>query len=47
MEPIVVGVMELGAAGGTGVNTPKKFGVATRRYDRYLGVGATGSDQNQ
>lgn len=40
MEPIVVGVVGLGAVGGTVASTLREVGVATCRYDRYLGVGA-------
>jgi hypothetical protein len=47
MEPIVVGVMGLRAVGGTVANTPKEVGVATRRFDRYLGVGAPGTEEIQ
>jgi UDPglucose 6-dehydrogenase len=40
MESMVVGIVGLGAVGGTVASTFTEVGVATRRYDRYLGVGA-------
>lgn len=40
MDPVVVGVVGLGAVGGTVASRLTEVGVATRRYDRYLGVGA-------
>ena len=46
MEPIVVGVMGLGAVGGTVANTPKEVGVATVGTIATWGVGAPGRDQS-
>lgn len=40
MESMVVGIVGLGAVGGTVASTFTEVGVATRRYDRYLGVGS-------
>jgi UDPglucose 6-dehydrogenase len=39
MESIVVGIVGLGAVGGTVASTFAEVGVSTRRYDRYLRVG--------